>query len=447
VVDPVQWTIPISARESLNTLTPGPRNPISWLNQPEMSKNSDFLPAGPRFGPVAASDILREAGVLDVQRNISPTFMRVLQVLTNPGACFSIGQVLPEPGDSLAFFFNNSLSTSVAVTQSGEKFTMIDPARPELISDFCSLRTGNSSFLSMIFEASLPVLEARTLLAGIDGLRKIFGRTVLQEELPAMVFMQKDEMINLLNRKNWSAQWLRSSSQNWDLDHLTLDDLAKALQSLEDRGFCSLLPAGIRWSPSVEDLAQKMIIMNQVYELEISRLQSTGQVVRLNQTCFQAGVHDLFLLDISEDRVSLRTLSAQAFMDHVVQLATEGIRRIPDRPFQAGDATRQIFPTLPLWELRPLGTGARIPILESVQIGRSPENQVILSETSVSRAHCLLEVIEGVCWVTDLHSSNGTLVNGKRITMPTRLQAKDRLQLGILQYEVVNLKPGSTNDA
>src|SRR5262245_44119796 len=51
-----------------------------------------------------------------------------------------------------------------------------------------------------------------------------------------------------------------------------------------------------------------------------------------------------------------------------------------------------------------------------VAIGRSPQSQLPIEDRSVSSQHCLVQLRDGALWVEDLHSTNGTFVDGRRIT-------------------------------
>lgn len=65
------------------------------------------------------------------------------------------------------------------------------------------------------------------------------------------------------------------------------------------------------------------------------------------------------------------------------------------------------------------------------RIGRDATNDIVLSHRSISRTH--LEVFidpEGNIFVTDLNSSNGTYVNGHRISGSIQLKSGDILKLG-----------------
>ena len=63
-------------------------------------------------------------------------------------------------------------------------------------------------------------------------------------------------------------------------------------------------------------------------------------------------------------------------------------------------------------------------------IGRTPENDLVIEDTSLSRRHALIENFEGRFNLSDCGSSNGTFVNGKSITGLTELSDWDVLTFG-----------------
>ena len=64
-----------------------------------------------------------------------------------------------------------------------------------------------------------------------------------------------------------------------------------------------------------------------------------------------------------------------------------------------------------------------------VTIGRSGSD-LNLNDTEASRQHAAVEVRETEYTVNDLGSTNGTLVDGEKITKPTELQDKGEFQVG-----------------
>jgi predicted Zn finger-like uncharacterized protein len=62
-------------------------------------------------------------------------------------------------------------------------------------------------------------------------------------------------------------------------------------------------------------------------------------------------------------------------------------------------------------------------------IGRSGAD-LTLNDTEASRQHAVLEVRESMITVSDLGSTNGTLVNGEKINEPVELSDKSEFQVG-----------------
>lgn len=64
-------------------------------------------------------------------------------------------------------------------------------------------------------------------------------------------------------------------------------------------------------------------------------------------------------------------------------------------------------------------------------LGRAVGNDVVLVDDRVSRRHATIHSQgEGEFWLVDLGSRNGTYLNGRRVSQPTRLRDGDRVQIG-----------------
>jgi adenylate cyclase len=75
--------------------------------------------------------------------------------------------------------------------------------------------------------------------------------------------------------------------------------------------------------------------------------------------------------------------------------------------------------------------GQRWHVAATCSIGRSATNSVVLDDGKVSRRHALVhKQDETEYWIIDLGSGNGTYLNGRRVTLPTRLADGDQLALG-----------------
>lgn len=73
----------------------------------------------------------------------------------------------------------------------------------------------------------------------------------------------------------------------------------------------------------------------------------------------------------------------------------------------------------------------KVTVRHDVVIGRGAECNLRLSAPQVSRRHCFLRISGDSATITDLDSSNGTYLNGKRITSGKRYSIEDGAQLGI----------------
>lgn len=63
-------------------------------------------------------------------------------------------------------------------------------------------------------------------------------------------------------------------------------------------------------------------------------------------------------------------------------------------------------------------------------VGRLPDNDVVIRDECVSRRHCAVVIHHDLrCELHDVASKNGTLLNGKKIPGPTRLQSGDQIIL------------------
>jgi pSer/pThr/pTyr-binding forkhead associated (FHA) protein len=73
-------------------------------------------------------------------------------------------------------------------------------------------------------------------------------------------------------------------------------------------------------------------------------------------------------------------------------------------------------------------------------IGRRPYNDVMLDDLTVSGEHAVLHTANGESTIHDLHSRNGTLVNGVPVTQRTLVDG-DRIEIGIYRLHYVLERP------
>lgn len=78
---------------------------------------------------------------------------------------------------------------------------------------------------------------------------------------------------------------------------------------------------------------------------------------------------------------------------------------------------------------------------DEINIGRGSKNQIVIRDDEVSREHCRLVRVGDDFEVVDLNSSNGTFINGQRVTTARLLHPGTIIELGdsiTLEYERFN---------
>ncbi|HEX8807222.1 MAG TPA: FHA domain-containing protein [Candidatus Aquilonibacter sp.] len=74
-------------------------------------------------------------------------------------------------------------------------------------------------------------------------------------------------------------------------------------------------------------------------------------------------------------------------------------------------------------------------------IGRDKSCELVLADAEVSRKHARLETQGGVVFVRDLDSSNGTFLNGQRLTGAVETREGDAIDVGTTRVIVKKLAP------
>jgi len=98
-----------------------------------------------------------------------------------------------------------------------------------------------------------------------------------------------------------------------------------------------------------------------------------------------------------------------------------------------------------MWDQRP----ERVPCSSALTIGRDKNNNIVLTDLLVSRNHAMVRRLSsGDYYVIDSGSSNGTSVNGGRVSTPTRLRNGDRIAIGLTEFVFEQgVQPARFNDS
>lgn len=80
--------------------------------------------------------------------------------------------------------------------------------------------------------------------------------------------------------------------------------------------------------------------------------------------------------------------------------------------------------------------GSAYPIGTELTVGRGANCSIgVPDDTFASQLHARVQLRNGTMWLEDLGSTNGTHLNGARLTMPLQLSVGDRVQIGSTIFE------------
>lgn len=83
-----------------------------------------------------------------------------------------------------------------------------------------------------------------------------------------------------------------------------------------------------------------------------------------------------------------------------------------------------------------ISPGTVLPLEPTTALGRKLSNGVVLDDATVSGEHAILYLRDGVWYVRDAGSTNGTLVNGQDTVAPSQVRVGDLLTLGAVQLRL-----------
>ena len=130
---------------------------------------------------------------------------------------------------------------------------------------------------------------------------------------------------------------------------------------------------------------------------------------------------------------SLEVVAAVAlFAVFALRRPASGAKNLPEQA--------SLVPAVVELEITERGRSRRVELSTPVTIGRSTEADVLLMDPEVSRRHVRIEEDGGAVFVTDLRSSNGTFLNGRRIGESIELRAGDEIDAGAARIVFVGSK-------
>jgi hypothetical protein len=81
-----------------------------------------------------------------------------------------------------------------------------------------------------------------------------------------------------------------------------------------------------------------------------------------------------------------------------------------------------------------LASGAEFGVGPGLGIGRANANDIRIEDSFASGRHARLYDREGIVYIEDMNSTNGTYVNGRRLGAQQALRASDRIRIGDTEF-------------
>jgi len=74
------------------------------------------------------------------------------------------------------------------------------------------------------------------------------------------------------------------------------------------------------------------------------------------------------------------------------------------------------------------------------ELGRDRSADIFMHDPEVSRRHARFDSLQGVAYVDDLKSSNGTFLNGRRVTEAIEIREGDEIDVGTTRVVVTGVR-------
>ncbi len=100
-------------------------------------------------------------------------------------------------------------------------------------------------------------------------------------------------------------------------------------------------------------------------------------------------------------------------------------------------AKREAPPQADEWWLHADRDESIYKVTGTLDAGRSDDNEILLLDDHISRKHARFMLEDGVVWIQDLRSANGTYVNGERLSGGCRLFHGDEVSFDNLRFQLV----------
>lgn len=215
--------------------------------------------------------------------------------------------------------YDKNKHKNIAFTKTPDYYMIDDETKRKDITDMVGDFVGKTKLKSISIKQKFSPEEAIVIAAMIDLER----RTILRAFVDELPYTNNKYGVNMTWRmvhgSSKSIQWLVYCISEVIGEDISLkqDQVKEVLDQLKEKGIVSEQYGQYQLSDELSQLANRMIIINNIMTLETMGNNSEEELISAGFTCIQSGVHDILLLDYDGSEVLFETVSSELLLEYI----------------------------------------------------------------------------------------------------------------------------------
>ncbi|HHX55362.1 MAG TPA: hypothetical protein GX705_03345 [Clostridiales bacterium] len=215
--------------------------------------------------------------------------------------------------------YDKDKEKNIAFTKTPEYNVIDDETKRQDITEMIGNFVGKTNLKSIAIKHKFSPEEAIVIAAMIDLER----RTILRAFVDELPYTNNKYGVNMTWRmvhgSSKSIQWFVYCISEVIGEDISLkqDQVKDILDKLKDKGIVSEQYGQYQLSDNLSQLANRMIIINNIMTMETMGNNSENELINAGFTCIQSGVHDILLLDYDGDEVMFETISSELLIEYI----------------------------------------------------------------------------------------------------------------------------------
>jgi hypothetical protein len=265
---------------------------------------------------------LNDLGITDKEGQLVENVQSAMDILANPYTVLKVNFTGGAGTYVHTVSYDKTLENYVSLTSTPDIVSIEDEANPVTILKTLEEFIGNNSLKSAEVSIKLSINEALVVAAMIDMEKKYILRAFV-DELPFNHNSYNATLIwRMINSTSSNIQWLVYiiNSITGDTFNISQKQVQEALDQLMNKG--AVIKGGLLYQLSNElsILSNRMIIVDNILSIQISKKAEDSHVISTGFTCVQSGVHDLLFLDYNGTDIIFESISSADLMERISQM-------------------------------------------------------------------------------------------------------------------------------